>query len=260
MNRLAPADVTVAILAGGLGTRLRPAVADRPKVLAKVNGRPFLAYLLDQIAEADFRKVVLCTGYRAADVEAEFGPTYHSLRLGYSQELEALGTGGALRLALPLLKTSTVLVLNGDSFADANLADFWQQHSESRSRASLLLVWMGDSGRYGQVELSGKGSILSFREKQAHARAGWINAGVYLLDRELIAGLPADRAVSLERESFPAWLGLPLRGIPARSRFLDIGTPESYREAEEFFNCRNSQLVEANAAVNPVPLAGVTIP
>ena len=238
MNCTGPADVTVAVLAGGLGTRLRPAVGDRPKVLAEVNGRPFLSYLLDQVADAGFEQVVLCTGYRAAAVEAEFGTVYRTLRLGYSRELEPLGTGGALRQALPCLETGTVLALNGDSFTDVDLADFWRGHSRSQARASLLLVWMAEAGRYGQVELSSEENILSFREKDPDAPAGWINAGVYLLERGLIAALPAGRSVSLERESFPSWLGLPLRGVPARKRFLDIGTPESYRRAEEFFSLR----------------------
>ncbi len=78
-------DVTVAILAGGMGTRLRSAVADRPKVLALVHGRPFLSYLLDQVATAGLRDVVLCTGYLGERVEAEFGPAYRSLRLTYSR-------------------------------------------------------------------------------------------------------------------------------------------------------------------------------
>ena len=85
-------------------------------------------------------------------------------------------------------------------------------------------------------------AVLAGREKDPDARAGWINAGVYLLERGLIAALPAGRSVSLERESFPSWLGLPLRGVPARKRFLDIGTPESYCQAETFFEERTHEL------------------
>ena len=94
--------ITAAILAGGLGTRLRPVLADRPKVLAEINGRPFLACLLDQLANAGCRSVILCTGYLGEQIYSAFGESYGSLlRLGYSREERPLGTAGALRLALP---------------------------------------------------------------------------------------------------------------------------------------------------------------
>lgn len=242
MNTARPAGVTVAILAGGLGTRLRSVVADRPKVLARVNGRPFLSHLLDQVAEAGFEQVVLCTGFRADAVEAEFGHSYRTLRLGYSPEPEPLGTGGALRLALPQLTSSSVLVLNGDSYCDADLAAFWQTHQQSGARGSLLLVWVADAGRYGQVEVTSQGEILSFREKQPGAPAGWINAGIYLLERALLANIPVGRAVSLERECFPGWLGLRLQGVTVQGKFLDIGTPQSYAQAEAFFSNKAYEL------------------
>ena len=108
--------VTAAILAGGLGTRLRSVVKDRPKVLAEIRGVPFLTYLLDQLAAAGVRDVVLCTGYMGEQVRSAFGDSYGGMCLSYSQESSPLGTAGALRLALPLFKSSSVLVMNGDSF------------------------------------------------------------------------------------------------------------------------------------------------
>ena len=107
---------TAVLLAGGAGSRLRSVIDDRPKVLAEVCGRPFLEYLLDQRVKWRIRDVVLCTGYLAEQIEAYFGMTYRSLRLRYSREIIPLGTAGALRLALPLVRSDTVLVLNGDSF------------------------------------------------------------------------------------------------------------------------------------------------
>jgi NDP-sugar pyrophosphorylase family protein len=103
--------MTVVILAGGLGTRLRSVVADKPKVLARVHGKPFLSLLLDQLAAAGIRSAVLCTGYLGEQVQAEFGDSYGSIRLAYSQESSPLGTAGALRLALPIINTNCVLVL-----------------------------------------------------------------------------------------------------------------------------------------------------
>jgi NDP-sugar pyrophosphorylase family protein len=132
--------VTAAILAGGLGTRLRSVVADRPKVLAEVRGRPFLSFLLDQLAAAGVRYVVLCTGYRGEQVQAAFGNSYGGLRLAYSQEPSPLGTAGALRWALPLCESDVVLALNGDSFCDADLPAFWDWRCARGAEATLLLT------------------------------------------------------------------------------------------------------------------------
>src|ERR1700751_2704735 len=104
--------ITGAILAGGSGTRLRPILIGRPKVLAPVSGRPFLTYLLDQLSEAGIRKAVLCTGYLAEQVKSAVGERYGDLQILYSQEDRPLGTAGALGLALPLLDSEPVLVFN----------------------------------------------------------------------------------------------------------------------------------------------------
>ena len=228
-------DVTAVILAGGLGTRLRPVVADRPKVLAEVHGRPFLAFLLDQLAAAGIRDVVLCIGYRGEQVRAAFGEAYGALRLRYSQESRLLGTAGALRLALPLLHSDPVLVMNGDSFCEADLASFTRWHRRRGAAATLLLARVPDTGRYGRVELDAEGRVLRFEEKGSPGGPGWVNAGVYLLSRRLLSTIPAGRPVSLEREVFPAWIGRGLYGHRSTGRFLDIGTPEAYATAEAFF-------------------------
>jgi NDP-sugar pyrophosphorylase family protein len=229
------ADVTGAILAGGFGTRLRSRVADRPKVLAPVRGRPYLCYLLDQLAGAGLRKVVLLTGYMAEAVEATLGQDYRGMKLVYSPEPEPLGTGGALRLALPLIASQQALVLNGDSYCDVELSDFWLVHIRQRAAVSLVLAEVADTTRFGKVHVADQ-RIERFEEKQSASGAGWINAGVYLLGREQIAEISPRRAVSLEREMFPAWAARGcLHGFRSAGRFLDIGTPESYTEAETFF-------------------------
>lgn len=229
------ANVTAAILAGGLGTRLRPVLTDRPKALAEVRGRPFLTYLLDQLADAGITRGVLCTGHLGDQVQAQFGDAYRTLALKYSPEPAPLGTAGALRLALPLIDSSVVLALNGDSFCDANLNLFWDWHCRRAARASLLLIRVPDSGRYGQVQVQANDVISGFKEKQDRGEPGWINAGLYLMDRQLLADIPSGRAVSLEHEIFPGWVGRGLYGYQSEGRFLDIGTPEAYAEAQKFF-------------------------
>ena len=209
------ARVTGVVLAGGLGTRLRSVIADRPKVLAEVAGRPFLAHLLDQLAEAGLRSAVLCTGYKAEAVAAQFGTSYRGMGLTYSQETSPLGTAGALRQARPYLRSDPVLVLNGDSYCAADVEAFWAWHEQGPGVASLLLTEVADTGRYGRVELDDRGEVLAFHEKAAVSGPGWINAGMYLLGRELLESIQAGRPVSLEREVFPGWVGRGLRGYRA---------------------------------------------
>lgn len=229
------AGVAVAILAGGLGTRLRPAVKDRPKPLAPVAGQPFLAYVLDQVAACGASGVVLCTGHQGEQIRRVFGNCYAGLHLTYSQEGRPQGTAGALRRALPLLTSDPVLVLNGDSFCDAPLSQFLQYHLESEAEATLLLTRVARTGRFGQVHLDALGRILRFEEKGAARGPGWISAGIYLIGWRLLSHLAAAEASSLEREVFPAWIGRALRGYLSQGAFLDIGTPEDYADAQEFF-------------------------
>jgi len=125
-------DHTAMILAGGKGLRLRSVVPDKPKVLAIVNERPFLSYILTELSQAGLRKVVLCTGYKGDQIYAEYGERYKKLSIAYSREIAPLGTGGALRLALPLVPTNTVLVLNGDSFCFGNILQFWSYHNRKK--------------------------------------------------------------------------------------------------------------------------------
>src|SRR5207249_4136291 len=108
--------ITAAILAGGLGTRLRSVVADRPKVLATVAGRPFLSHLLEQLEASGIRETILLVGFGAGQVRSAFGTRFGDMALSYSVEPEPLGTGGALRNALGHFACDDVLLLNGDSF------------------------------------------------------------------------------------------------------------------------------------------------
>jgi NDP-sugar pyrophosphorylase family protein len=232
------AGIPAFILAGGLGTRLRPAVSDRPKALAEVAGRPFLAWLLDGLAAAGVRRAVLCTGYRGEMIRQAVGDRFQTLALDYSQETEPLGTGGAVRAALPLCDSPRLLVLNGDSLCRADLARFARQHAQRGAACSLVLARVEDTSRYGRVETAADGRLTQFVEKGDAAGPGWINAGVYLFQRPVIEGMPPARALSLERDLFPAWLGRGLYGHQQDGPFLDIGTPESYSAAVDFVGDR----------------------
>lgn len=215
-------EITAAILVGGRGTRLRAVVPDHQKVVAPVAGKPFLFRLLDQIADAGIQRVVLCAGYKSEQVES-IGASYRGMTLRYSIEPEPLGTAGALRHAQ--LETP-VIAMNGDSFCDVDLKQLTQPNT-------LVVREIPDTSASGRVEFDSNNVITRFAEKGQSGR-GWINAGIYLLNREFIESIPVGRPVSIEREVFPAWVGR-LRAFPTHGRFLDIGTPETYAAAQDFF-------------------------
>lgn len=227
----ADAFPTALILAGGLGTRLRPVVADRPKPLAPVAGRPFLFHLLDGLEDAGVRDAVLCVAHMADSVRDAVGDRYRSIRIAYSVEEAPLGTGGALRQALPLARSETVLVTNGDSLFRTDLRTFLAWHQGGDRLSSLLLARVEDASRFGRVSFDPEGRVTAFAEKDGVAAPGWINAGIYLLHRSRIQTIPAGRPVSLEREVFPAWIPLGLHALAGEGMFLDIGTPRTYRQA-----------------------------
>ena len=165
------------------------------------------------------------------------GDGYGDLRLVYSEERSPLGTAGALRLALPLIESDPALVMNGDSVCDIDLGAFCDWHVSRRAQGTLALARAPDDAhRYGQVDTDGDGRVISFDEKIGDGGATWINAGAYLLGFPLISAIPTDRAVSLERDVFPAWADRGLYGYQTEGRFLDVGTPETYAAAEKFLH------------------------
>lgn len=229
-------NATAVILAGGLGTRLRSVVSDRPKVLAPVLGRPFLAYLLDQVHAAGFERVVLCTGYKAEMLSETFGDEYAGMRLLYSPEPQPLGTGGALRLCADLLPAGRYsLVMNGDSYCDVDFAEFGAWHRQGGFGASLVLSPVPDVSRYGQVLTRDDGQVLAFEEKRPGGGAGWINSGLYYIPNDWVQEIPAGTPVSFERDVLPRWIQRSFGGYRSPGAFLDIGTPESYGQTEAFF-------------------------
>jgi NDP-sugar pyrophosphorylase family protein len=224
------ADATALILAGGLGTRLAPVVPDRPKPLADVGGRPFVAWLLDQLVAAGVRRAVLCIGHRGGDVQAALGARRGPLALEYSAELVPLGTGGALRLAATRSASDPVLVLNGDSFCEVDLGAVWVRHHARRAAATIVATEVADVADFGALDLDGEGRVHAFREKGIRGR-GLVNAGIYVLARALLLEIPAGRPVSLECEVLPRWVGRGLVAHPTTGRFIDIGTPPAYARA-----------------------------
>ena len=157
------------------------------------------------------------------------------MKISYSHEEQPLGTGGALRLALPFLNKSTVMALNGDSFCPADFQQFLSMHKNADSTPTILLTQVDDTSRYGRVRQHVDGSITDFSEKTSETTSGWINAGVYLLDGVTIEQIPPKKKISLEREVFPGLVGKGLYGYKCSPSFIDIGLPETYGRVERFF-------------------------
>jgi NDP-sugar pyrophosphorylase family protein len=220
------------VLCGGAGTRLRPVLADRPKSMATISGTPFLQLLLDRLRSQGIDDVVLGTGYMAEKIEDYFGSgSKFGIRLRYSRENEPLGTGGALKLAEPLL-SDPVLVLNGDSYVEWNLVPMLELFTAKNADLVIAVQAVTDVARYGSVALDQEGRVTQFVEKGAAAGPGLINAGVYLIRKQIVHELPADTAISLEREVFPRLLDRRVYGLISRGLFIDIGMPDDFNRAQ----------------------------
>lgn len=219
---------TAFILAGGLGTRLRPVLGTLPKALAPVAGQPFLTYQLRWLKRNGVRRIVLCTGYQHELVENRLGDGSDlGLSLRYSVEAHPMGTAGALRQAQGEVR-GTFLVLNGDTYLDIDLGALLVQHSNSALVATLALMRVDKAERYGAVTLDAQGKISHFGEKQ-QTGPGLVNAGLYVCEPTVLDYFPQQDPLSLEVDVFPtlATHGL-LGGHVVDGYTCDIGTPESY--------------------------------
>ena len=225
------------ILAGGFGTRLRSVFPDRPKVLVPVNGVPFLKCYLDWLRRFGARRIILSLGHLAGLVQ-DFvkSENWNGLEIVANVETTPLGTGGAVRACLPLVQSPTALVANGDSVTRLDLCRFVEFHRAKSAQLSMVLTHQPRVNASGLVETDANGVVTGFTEKPPEATAGgYINAGLYLLQREAIEAIPAGRPVSLEKEVFPHCYGRGFYALKGEFPFIDIGTPESYQRAAEFF-------------------------
>ena len=221
------------VLAGGQGTRLRPLTSSVPKPVLPLAGRPFLSFLLDWLARHGVQEAILSCGFLADDVERVLGDRHGGIRLRYVTEAEPLGTAGPVRLAADRGSLDDrFLVLNGDVLTDIDLTAELDQHERTGAVATLALTAVEDTASYGVVPTGPDGRVEAFIEKSDEAApTNRINAGAYVLDRDVVDLIPGGRAVSFEREIFPELIGGGLYGYLDEGYWLDIGTPERYREA-----------------------------
>ena len=223
------------LLCGGMGTRLRSVVSDRPKPMADICGKPFLQYLLEMLRDKGITEVIFALGYMGEMIEEYFqdGSAF-GLKIAYSYEEEPLGTGGAIRNALPKILEEEVLVLNADTYFPMDYQGLLRFHQENDGDFSLATRAVPDISRYGAVRRDAAGRILAWNEKLedgGQPLAGEINGGIYVMKKSLIAEIPEGKQ-SLEQDCIPKWLseGKRIFGLPFEGYFMDIGIPEDYRQ------------------------------
>ncbi len=221
------------ILAGGEGTRLRPLTSTVPKPVVPLVDRPFIAFMLDWLRGHGVDDVVMSCGFMASGVRNVLGDgSAYVIRLRYVEEPRPLGTGGALKFAERLLD-ERFLMLNGDVLTDLDLTTQLEQHERTGARATLALIAVDDPSAYGLVRCSEGGRVREFLEKPSPDQidTNLVNAGAYVLEREVLDLIAPDRPVSIERELFPLLVGNGLYGCTGDAYWLDIGTPERYLQA-----------------------------
>jgi D-glycero-alpha-D-manno-heptose 1-phosphate guanylyltransferase len=223
------------ILAGGMGTRLAGRLDGVPKPMASIAGRPFLEILLGQLQRAGCTHAILSVGHLHEVIENYFGADFRGVKISYAVEQKPLGTGGAIRNALREATDQSVLVLNGDTFLDADYAAMLRFHEAKAAALTIAVTHCPDVSRYGGVVMSGTGGqmhVTGFQEK-GRAGAGWINAGSYAIDKDIEWPPRLAEKFSFETDFLaPEIASLTPAAYPVEGFFLDIGIPEDLDRAQ----------------------------
>jgi NDP-sugar pyrophosphorylase family protein len=234
-------DVKAVLLVGGMGTRLRSAIPSTPKVLASLGKRSFLHLLVSQLRSQGIHRLVMCTGYLAEQIEDEFGDgRAWDVAIEYSKEEQSLGTAGAIKLAAPYLKDdSEFLVMNGDSFLEIDFHNFMAFHRSHDAMATIAVFKVGNTSRYGTVNVDANARILGFAEKTGREIPGLVNGGVYVFKRAVLGRIPEHQS-SLEKDIFPRLLDQGVYAQEQHGMFIDIGTPADYARAQGLCDALNN--------------------
>ncbi|MDE2905750.1 MAG: NDP-sugar synthase [Acidobacteriota bacterium] len=224
------------LLAGGLGTRLRPLTLNTPKPIVPIFDRPFLYHQIDLVKRVpDVDEVILSLNYHPQHIQAVVGRGEDAgLPIRYVVEPEPLGTGGAVKFVEPYLEGTTI-VFNGDVLTEIDLAALVEHHRARRARATIVLAPVDDPSRYGLVETDDDGNVTRFLEKPdpEQITCNTINAGIYVLEPDTFDRIPANTRYSIERGYFPSLVerGDAFAAYVEHGYWLDIGTPAAYRQA-----------------------------
>ncbi len=224
------------ILAGGFGTRLKEVVDNVPKVMALVNGRPFLEYVLDYLDRNVFNHVVLSVGYKHEIIRDHFKDKYKSIHIDYAIEEEPFGTGGAIQLAFKQINGYRAMVFNGDTMFRVDMDKIINFHFSKGTGFSLVLREVGNVERFGAVEINTDNKITRFSEKGENTGPGNINGGVYVIEKKFFETMGFSEKFSMEKDGFEKlYKTYPFYGILCKQYFIDIGVPDDYKRAQDEF-------------------------
>ncbi len=220
------------ILAGGKGTRLRPLSCNTNKVMVPLLNRPFLDHIICYIRKHNICEIILTLGYLPEQIQSYFGDgSKFGVKITYLVEEFPLGSAGAAKNAEGLLNDSFI-VLNGDIFTDFNLTDMMAQHRDGNAIATMALTSVDNPTIYGVVETDSQGKVTCFKEKPGwdEITTNMINAGIYILEPEILSYIPSNKFFTFERDIFPAFMGKGqvIYGYPFEAYWTDVGTPELY--------------------------------
>lgn len=225
-------EMKAVILAGGLGTRLRPYTLFVPKPLLPLGDRPLLEHILLSLKKYDINEVVITVSYLSKLIENYFGSGEDlNMKIEYVRSDRPMGTGGQLRTAEGRLE-GAFLLLYGDQFIDTNLAKFVEYHKVKGGLATMLLMPYRQTLKYGFIDSDDTGRLVNWREKPAVE--GWINAGCYVMEKKFLEYIPAGTMYGMD-EAFREAMkrGEPIFTFKAEGDFVDIGDKEGYLSAHE---------------------------
>jgi mannose-1-phosphate guanylyltransferase len=224
------------ILAGGKGTRLRPLTVYTPKPIVPFLNRPFLLYQIEILQRAGIENITLSLSYQPDKIEQALGDgSEYGVNLRFITEPSPMGTGGAYKFAAADIRETTV-VFNGDILTDLDIAGVVEFHKSKKAAATLVLAPVANPSAYGLVETDPDGKVRRFREKPKAEEIGGlasntINAGIYILEPEVLDLIPAGENHSFEYNVFPDLLSRQkafYAYILKANYWRDIGNPESY--------------------------------
>lgn len=251
--------IDIVILCGGLGNRLRPIISDKPKVLAKIGDKIFLDILLDNLLPYKFENIILCVGHLRQHIIGHFDhyfDIHKNCNIKFSEEEKPLGTGGALKNAKSLIENNNFIVMNGDSICKIDFKDFFDFHIGKNALLSMVLSQSLSTSDYGTITLNDLKEIVDFNEKGSHTQEivslnekdsnvhykKLINAGIYLMRKDIFSYMPDNDIFSLEYDLFPKIIERQFTdntknmdnkcyGFLSDSEVIDIGTPERYERS-----------------------------
>ena len=237
------------ILAGGFGTRLKSLVKEVPKSMALINGKPFLEFQLNYLLKFGINKIVFSVGYKNEFIQSYFGSRFKTIAISYAIENEPLGTGGGIKNALKNIEGNEAYVLNGDTMFEVDLLEYYNFHKKKDSKLSLSLRFLEDVSRFGSVETDSENRITGFYEKNFVKSSGYINGGIYIINRCFYENLNLGTKFSIEHDCFEKiYKTEKLFGFRCDDYFLDIGIPDDFNKAQYEFRRFENKLPQIQNA------------